>query len=153
MVYNEKMRKGFTLIELLVVIALIGILSTMVLVSMGGARNKARDAKRESDIRQMVLAMELSYSDDESYLRTEEAPEIMQSSRRVYLDPVPLDPRPNSPKYQWRDNRLGAATNCDSQHYCIYTQLEEGGGYFAGSEKGTRHLETPPPFIQGRCCW
>lgn len=146
------MRKGFTLIELLVVIALIGILSTMVLVSMGGARSKARDAKRESDIRQIVLAMELAYSDDESYPQSVEAPIIIQSSKRVYLDPMPTDPQAGSPKYKWRNNAVGATTNCGFQNYCVYVDLEEDG-YFAGSEKGTRQLDAEPTLVEGRCCW
>lgn len=153
MVYNNTMKRGFTLIELLVVIALIGILSTMVLVSMGGARLKARDAKRESDIRQMVLAMELAYSDDEKYVQSEITPDIIQSSKRVYLDPVPTDPKTGDPKYQWRSNVNGAATNCGAQSYCVYAAMEDTVGYFAGSEKGTRHLDVEPPLTQGKCCW
>jgi prepilin-type N-terminal cleavage/methylation domain-containing protein len=52
-------QKGFTLIELLVVIAVIGMLASIVLVSLGPARARARDAKRLSDIRQMSLAIEI----------------------------------------------------------------------------------------------
>jgi prepilin-type N-terminal cleavage/methylation domain-containing protein len=57
-----KNQKGFTLIELLVVIAIIGILSSIVLVSLNTAREKARDAKRQADMRGINTANVL-YSD------------------------------------------------------------------------------------------
>ena len=57
--------KGFTLIELLVVIAIIGVLATLLLLQLGGARAKARDAKRVSDITQIRVALE-QYFDDNS---------------------------------------------------------------------------------------
>lgn len=58
-----KNQKGFTLIELLVVIAIIGLLSTLAVVSLNGARSKARDARRTSDLRALQSAIELYKSD------------------------------------------------------------------------------------------
>jgi len=57
-IFSSK-QKGFTLIELLVVIAVIGMLASIVLVSLGPARARARDARRLSDVRQMSLAIEI----------------------------------------------------------------------------------------------
>ena len=56
-------KRGFTLIELLVVIAIIGLLATIVLVSLNNARNKANNAKVKSDLSQAMLAVEMYYSD------------------------------------------------------------------------------------------
>jgi len=52
-------KKGFTLIELLVVIAIIGLLSTLAVVSLNNARIKSRDVKRQSDLQQVMTAMEM----------------------------------------------------------------------------------------------
>ena len=60
-------KKGFTLIELLIVIAIIGLLSTLSVVALGSARVKARDSKRLSDLKQLQTALELYYTDQNSY--------------------------------------------------------------------------------------
>ena len=52
-----KKQKGFTLIEILVVIAIIGILATIVLVSLQETKNKGRIARAQSDIRSIRTAL------------------------------------------------------------------------------------------------
>ncbi|MFA6365326.1 MAG: type II secretion system protein [Candidatus Paceibacterota bacterium] len=55
-------QKGFTLIEMLVVVAIVGLLSSIVVVGLGGARSKARDAKRLSEVQQILNWAELNYA-------------------------------------------------------------------------------------------
>ena len=60
-------RRGFTLIELLVVIAIIGILASIVMVSMSGATAKAKDARVKGAIAQVRSIAELVYDTDGNY--------------------------------------------------------------------------------------
>ncbi|MFA5086193.1 MAG: type II secretion system protein [Candidatus Paceibacterota bacterium] len=62
--------KAFTLIELLVVIAIIGILSGLIIVSMSGAQNAAKDARIKADMDQMRSAAEIFKLSNSSYILT-----------------------------------------------------------------------------------
>lgn len=55
--------RGFTLIELLVVIAIIGVLSSVILVSLNAARQKGYDAQRVANLRSIQTALELYATD------------------------------------------------------------------------------------------
>jgi prepilin-type N-terminal cleavage/methylation domain-containing protein len=59
---NKKFIGGFTMLELLVVIAIIAILSGVVLASLSTARERSRDARRQTDIKSIQLAIEVYFS-------------------------------------------------------------------------------------------
>lgn len=147
-------KKAFTLIELLVVIAIIGILAGIVLVSLSGTRARARDAKRQADIRQIYTAMQLAYDDSsdecggqDRYFTSQTMPQKICPITGQYLSSVPTDPLTNQ-NYTWLDN-----SSCPDPgaHFCVYARLETTGKYFAASEKGVTELDQEP--TNGCACW
>lgn len=54
-------KRGFTLIELLVVIAIIGVLSSVVLASLGSARSKGADSAVKSNLRSIKTMVDIIY--------------------------------------------------------------------------------------------
>ena len=101
--------QGFTLIELLVVVAIIGILSSIVLASLNSARQKGRDARRVSDIKQLQLALELSYDANATYPL---AVNIASLVTPGFISVIPTDPGAGTPAYGYAPLQSDGATAC-----------------------------------------
>lgn len=133
--------KGFTLIELLVVIAIIGILSTLAVVSLNNARQKSRDAKRVSDIKQIQTSLELYFADSNAYpagtavtlggasAQTLSSAGLTASggaSGTTYMGQVPSNPSPGGDPYVYNQTSAGVS-------YTINFKLEgQTGGLIGG---------------------
>lgn len=136
----RKNKKGFTLIELLVVIAIIGLLSTLAVIALNNARQKARDARRITDIKQIQQALEL-YMNDASYYPEQGSTTAgtineaawgtgsISHDGVIYMNIVPTNPEPEAdtdrPEYDYRSSAPDT--------YSLTYELESGaGGLSAG---------------------
>lgn len=128
--------KGFTLIELLVVIAIIGLLASIVLVSLNSARGKARDVRRMADLKQMQTALEMYYDDNGYYPSSgntwlyscNSSWDTLQTALAPYISKLPQDPT-NKPSCggPWNNNYYTYAygrDNTNLDRYDLVAQFE-----------------------------
>ncbi len=129
------------MIELLIVIAIIGILSSVVLVSMGGARKSARDSVRKADMRQIISAQEMYYGANDAYLTATGA--ALPAAISTYMPKTPSDPGTGSDGWS---NNTG-----DAQKFCVYATLESPVGYYTASQAGNFACTDAVPTLAD-CC-
>lgn len=145
---RNKNKAGFTLIELLVVIAIIGLLASVVLLALNGARAKSRDAKRLADVRQIASALELYFNDRNTYPTTAAAQDPLPAAGigqpnlvPNYIGLMPTAPSPSDCAsasgqggngYYWLANGVGSSANLTTTFTMTFCLGAATGGYSAG---------------------
>jgi type II secretion system protein G len=169
------MKKGFTLIELLVVIAIIALLSSVVLASLSSARAKSRDARRQADLNQVSVALEMFFDSKGRYpdstdgscsVATATTPEggflpgacLQALISNGYISKLPQDPIAGQGSgvyyYYWYDNYCGNGVNgsttasISSLQYRLWAtgeQYNKGDPVYWWNIKTIGHSNCPRP--------
>jgi len=100
----------FIFVGILGILIIPAILFSTVFLSLNSAREKGRDVRRQSDISQIRVGLEIFYSEQNRY------PFSLNELSPQYLPTTPVDPSTNQP-YQYQLQQNGA-------DYQVCTQLE-----------------------------
>lgn len=148
-------QKGFTLIELLVVIAIIGLLAGIVLVSLGGARDSAKDARVIAAVSQTRSLAELvSNSNNGNYqpgavgTNLCDAANSLNDGNTIYGGDLAAV-----------ENEViaqvgsGIVTSCQANptNFCVYAPLNATGQFYCIDSTATAIQTGTPPGGVGFC--
>lgn len=136
--------KRFSLFELLLVIAILGLLSTLAIIAIGNARQKARDAARLEDMREVEVALQLYFNDRNRYPEAKEPVVLGEGNfdclaeggwaaagcESIYLSDAPSNPTPNGVPYKYTS---------DGSTYRVEFELET----VVGDRSAGLHALTP----------
>ena len=150
---NNKEKKSinaFTLVELLIVIAIIGILTTLIVLSLQNVRRSARDAKRIADINQLQLALELYISDNGFYPPNINFGESLSSGEVIYMEEVPQAPTPpdgdcDSITNEYSYISIGADNSSYTISFCL--------GNNTGSLPAGKVVASPQSLVEDLSSW
>ena len=126
---HRNSNSGFTMIELLIVMAIIGILATLFVATYPNARKRARDAQRQSDMRQYQTALEkYANKNNGTYYNSSGTINIKDQYATLNLPASSPDDPSGTVRYKYN----GTATE-----YVLWAQLEvSGSGYFVACSTG-----------------
>lgn len=158
--YSKTRQKGFTLIELLIVIAIIGILASLLMVNFIGVRQRARDAQRKGDIRQIQSALELYRSDAGSYPATSGSIYYLNSGAvcptsttlvnggTTYMKMIPCDPLVSGTNQSTLYNAGNYYYYSDGTNYTLVACLEN-----SSDPQATQTAPNPQASTGGSCSY
>jgi prepilin-type N-terminal cleavage/methylation domain-containing protein len=136
---------GFTLLELLVVIAIVGVLASISIIAVTGGPKKARDAKRQSEIKQYQNAIEIyaSKASSTGY------PVSGTANATTICATLGLSNCPDDPVTTYHYMYNGALTQ-----YVLWTRLETKTPvqYFVTCSNGKNGTTTTNPNPAGGAC-
>lgn len=132
-------QRGFTLIELLMVIAIIGLLASITLTSVATVRDKARDTRRVTDVKQLAGAVELYRLANGTYPVATVPTLAIPGVSPTYVSSIPAAPSPPAKNCTSTQNQYlyqSDGTNYGIQ-FCIGGSVGSiGSGVGVVSDKG-----------------
>ena len=155
--------KAFTLVELLVAISIIGLMSTITLVSLNSARAQSRDAKRITEINQLQTALELYFDQHGTYPQINNARTSKQAGGcgqsgswcdlevelTAFMNPIPRDPLGLQDDYRLY---YDSDSNTNYSSYGIMARLEHGANFSLMVNDGGHYLEFYEVGIEPAYC-
>jgi len=116
-------KKGFTLIELLVAVAIVALLATVAAISYRSVNERARDARRRTDLDQIRAALEMYRTNVGTYPATGISTMRTALQGGGYLNSPPVDPMVPS---GWND--YSYVSPAGNQTYTLCARLEQAAG-------------------------
>jgi type II secretory pathway pseudopilin PulG len=127
---------SLTQFEASVLVIIIVLLFVLIISVLGPAQARSRDAKGESDLRLIALALEAKYHDQGQYVDLpDETASISGDDIRSLLETGFTLSSGSDKIYQWYDGG-------DNQKFCLVFQYESRSGYFTCSHYGCKISQT-----------
>jgi prepilin-type N-terminal cleavage/methylation domain-containing protein len=139
--------KGFTLIELLIVMAILSILTSIIIPKLSDSRAKARDVRREMDIKNIQTTLANYYLENGYYPMTHWRfsynSSDWESLSNTLGQTLPIDPKnesisPISGGFSYSYFALNNADFCSGQAYMIVFNKETKSGNLSYPQDGVK---------------
>jgi len=111
---KNKTLDGFTILELLISVAIIALLSSIILFGISTIKEKSRDARRMSDVKQIQNALNLYFTSHNTFpvfpaeitITGDDAFSLLLENEKT-IPAIPTDPMPTFGSYKYQSNSVG----------------------------------------------